>query len=1155
MAVIERASGIKVESATYGPWLGSMRSVTPDQVPPEYIASIDGTTPSNNFIYLPRNGAWKLRGGSSEKFDTFGAEVGLLPDDWEDAPHADSVISRVRHFEELVSDAISGGVPTLCALVTREAVPSSVLDDGRFSNFWLRDQVGNYNYTLGSEFNTSDMYPAIGTTQLYRYVPLWYDSGDGGITRGVTEFLRRFFVCGSRRFLKVGGWWHFPSVLGTPSRWDGMFTTAGTTAVASHLIPAGPFPPTHAGTVSATAAVTTEYTRPDADSVDGSWINSNANQTNLFSYIDEATADDTDYISSNTSNTACTIALATPSTVPTSSDTVTVRYRNRNIVDSGHNNATIEFLMGSTTITSWTAQYNSTTDWKTDAITLTSAEILSAAGVDATWATAFLRFTTSSESGSDRWHISQAYLERIPAAANSDGGWKGKDRFFIGVAYRFEDDSIWMPTQPRFPNPLLSNGLDLVTVDSANPEVSYTSITRTNLPIPPKGVKSLVLLRTDKIDSSVDDNLQLNPTGFKVVDEVPAGTTSYVDYKGDDTALVLDVEQYFIRYDHIMAPRARYIFGGDMRVCHGYGGSSPCAIVLAPVGRAADYDLNLADTAAALYTSNASYMQFAIAAAGTGELKLVQSDGATATDTETITLSSTLTLQGLVDTINATSFSVDGQQWRAQLAPGAFPDAIALTSLTPHNRAIASCVVDNAAKTITKAAGGLSKVAVGQLVSGAAEEAGAYVTIITSDTSLTYTGTLTTGTETLYFYNNLGDPHITDPDTTALGFQRVIANSLPAFLYFNKTYLDTLTFDKQTTWMTVASPGSVKAAANCFSGKTANRFSPPSSDAGICMGGGSVDHGFVVPHANKVMAILPRGPDSITDQDYGAVMIDEVRGCCAWNTITQGPGFVAFISGEGVFAADLHNVRLISEAIYVDQPTARGDFTYEGPQSVAAAAADTDGSYAWARILRGVLWVGYRTSASTAHPDRRVRLDFASGDEATGMRALYRKPGVMWGWSTPLTGEYALMCEGRRSDGIHLYGWENQEGSTGDGRIDEVETGTTDNGTAITGRVELPWLRPPDGGLISGQEIILEHSSPTGSTGSLYFHRSFSDDAYALTPGTSALGVYSEMKLLPFNSARTAANACFVDYRQATGSARELRKVVVKFKLIPRYKT
>src|SRR5207247_9735172 len=119
-------------------------------------------------------------------------------------------------------------------------------------------------------------------------------------------------------------------------------------------------------------------------------------------------------------------------------------------------------------------------------------------------------------------------------------------------------------------------------------------------------------------------------------------------------------------------PRTRYLAGGGMRAAGMYGGAGPCAIEVAPIGRNADYDLNLLDTAAALYTQDSSYVRVTLAS-GVMNLELVQSDGTTAT---IVTIVATaLTLQNLVDTINATSFAVNAMQFRAQLAPGALPDA------------------------------------------------------------------------------------------------------------------------------------------------------------------------------------------------------------------------------------------------------------------------------------------------------------------------------------------------------------------------------------------------------------------------------------------------------------------------------------------------
>jgi hypothetical protein len=168
----------------------------------------------------------------------------------------------------------------------------------------------------------------------------------------------------------------------------------------------------------------------------------------------------------------------------------------------------------------------------------------------------------------------------------------------------------------------------------------------------------------------------------------------------------------FIRFDHRMAPRARYIGAGDMRVVHAYGGDNPCAITIAPIGRTADYDLNLADGDSTAYSESGSYMQISQDTSGAGTLTLIQTDGTTITDTLALAFSTYDTLQKLVDRINATSCAIDGQQWRAQLCPDVDAQAPSNTALLPHSRQIASCVVTSGQTTLTKAAGGLSKVAV-----------------------------------------------------------------------------------------------------------------------------------------------------------------------------------------------------------------------------------------------------------------------------------------------------------------------------------------------------------------------------------------------------------------------------------------------------------
>ena len=198
----------------YGPWHGSFRSGTAFECPRTHLA---GTI---DYRYIPRTGRWKRRKGATQKFDTFGSSVGLLPAKWS---------SKCRQLDELGGDKTSNGIPSLIALLTKETIASG-LDDGRFSNLYLRDQVSNVNYTLGDEFGAAT-YPDPGSTQTYRYCAIGNLSGDGGLSRGVSEFQRRLLLGDPRGFLRVGRWYYLPGgPHGVPVRWDGGRASTGSVA-------------------------------------------------------------------------------------------------------------------------------------------------------------------------------------------------------------------------------------------------------------------------------------------------------------------------------------------------------------------------------------------------------------------------------------------------------------------------------------------------------------------------------------------------------------------------------------------------------------------------------------------------------------------------------------------------------------------------------------------------------------------------------------------------------------------------------------------------------------------------------------------------------------------------------------------------------------
>ena len=117
---------------------------------------------------------------------------------------------------------------------------------------------------------------------------------------------------------------------------------------------------------------------------------------------------------------------------------------------------------------------------------------------------------------------------------------------------------------------------------------------------------------------------------------------------------------------------------------------------------------------------------------------------------------------------------------------------------------------------------------------------GSYVLKIVSDTELTMSAAATgSSTSDTTFYTNTGD----DPTvaTANTGYQRVIANSLPGFLYFNSTFLATFGVLKSTTWLTAASPFQTRSAANNFVTDDKGRYTPPTDR----------ESGPALPHATR----------------------------------------------------------------------------------------------------------------------------------------------------------------------------------------------------------------------------------------------------------------------------------------------------------------
>jgi hypothetical protein len=77
------------------------------------------------------------------------------------------------------------------------------------------------------------------------------------------------------------------------------------------------------------------YIRPDADEIDGNWVNESGSNTNLFNSIDESVASDSDYIRSGNNPANDIVKLRLGNFTSTPVEPMTVRYRFKKVVSAG----------------------------------------------------------------------------------------------------------------------------------------------------------------------------------------------------------------------------------------------------------------------------------------------------------------------------------------------------------------------------------------------------------------------------------------------------------------------------------------------------------------------------------------------------------------------------------------------------------------------------------------------------------------------------------------------------------------------------------------------------------------------------------------------------------------------------------------------------
>lgn len=675
------------------------------------------------------------------------------------------------------------------------------------------------------------------------------------------------------------------------------------------------------------------------------------------------------------------------------------------------------------------------------------------------------------------------------ASTGSDANWEDGDSFYVTLVYKFEDGSYSMPFTPRAKNATLTSGLGFVTIGTVGGASKYRDIQWTKIVQPPAGVTDIILARTGKQKlAATTDTLTIDMGTFYPCGIIRVGQTTYTDTLGNDAGL--DEATDVIRFDYVMPRRARYIGTGDQRVLIGHTLPSPHAIMLAPTGSAASRDVNAADDSATIYGSTQFIYRITTTTLDFGWAN-GPSTGNAGVDynSSSITLSG-ITLQDVVDTINATTTGSNSKQWAAQLCPGV-DGSLSATNLAPTVYSIACTTATNT--TLTTAAS-FADVPVGYKVAGTNITAGTYVVSKQSATSLTLSDVGTgAGAVTLAFYADTGDDTIFNAaghTARSYGWIRAYAASFPGFAYLKRSALTGYDKpDRNGVYFTVGSPG----AANAGVSTAPNAFvrynrRVPSYNAGSLLGFADIQGAAVCAYSGGIsMFANIKGVNSGEDYDYKLFTVNPRRGAVGYGAVAEGNGWAAYATLDGIVAVDKTQAEIVLSNDIHNPVTESGSLAYELKASSASARssdADSDGQRMHMSVVGTQLNVMYRTDSGVTVPNRRIVYDFAQGIESSGLAQVANSEArTPYGWSSPFTQSVGPVFAVVRSDDRYVYGCGEANAGTGDGRLDRLDYGNTDNGSAVQGVLYMPTVVAPPFTRFSMQRLVMKHYSPTTNPG------------------------------------------------------------------------
>lgn len=340
---------------------------------------------------------------------------------------------------------------------------------------------------------------------------------------------------------------------------------------------------------------------------------------------------------------------------------------------------------------------------------------------------------------------------------------------------------------------------------------------------------------------------------------------------------------------------------------------------------------------------------------------------------------------------------------------------------------------------------------------------------------------LMTDSGSVTFASDTGDYHA----DLGHGYIRTYGNSLPVALPWRRSYLDRFRRQRQSLIFSGADPGHAQYALHSW---YVDNRRQASSDMGLMMGFADLGRAAAVFFTGgRQVLINTRTGETHNDSDYSLVTASAHRGCRSPWSIVEGTGWAVFLGDDGLFGCDAGgNEVLLSRDIYDPERPAgeRGQLEYAIGQCLIASELETPGGteYALACSLRGsVLCVHYKASAASTYMDREIRYDFGESAGRNGMAELLRADGSPYGWSAPLTLPGSCSVRLVTADGDVSFSARDTNAGTGDGRVEQVDSGRQDDGEPVIAIGYTGMATEPGGQMAVPQFVLfVGHKSESG---------------------------------------------------------------------------